>query len=223
MNRPVSNALADRGDLPIWITHLTRSSQSPKLATALDNLKSIIKDRQIEARTVHGAYTLAQQALVNQTPLKSVCFMEVPVKDLRFVVDLKRGCNLERYGISIPRTKARETGVQPVWYIDQSYSRQWLTAPPQGNNPSSAGALWELIDEARTNTRLQPVINQLLPYFDINNPSTYEYWWAREWRHVGHYRLDQIGSGQLVVWCPENEHEGLRRWLHDLEDSLDKT
>lgn len=60
---------------------------------------------------------------------------------------------------------------------------------------------------------MAPIL-QLTPFIDqMGNPSGIrkEFWWEREWRHVGH--LQFAATDLVVVFAPEYEHGTLRGFL----------
>ena len=106
---------------------------------------------------------------------------------------------LEPYGLAFTKARARELGLNPVWYIDQTPTgRDWLTNPI---NNLVEGAI-------NSGPFATSDIAALTPFFEVMQPkssktSMKEFWWEREWRHVGNleFRLSDIALGL----CPEDE------------------
>ncbi len=114
----------------------------------------------------------------------------------------------EPYGIAITRRQGRLCGVNPVWYLDMTPGHDWLT------NPMNA-----LIDAAiqtgnfglRSVAKLAPFIEQMGAGVRDADEQPYrkEFWWEREWRHSGHFRLPNT----FIVLCPNEDRREIERVL----------
>jgi hypothetical protein len=133
-----------------------------------------------------------------------------------------RAVQFEPYGFAITKSTARKTGCNPVWYSDITVrGRTW---PIKTVNLMIDSA----VRRARTrNGRIDPKslaadpIFQITPYFEqmgpTNNGRRKEFWWEREWRHLGGY---WINIPRIVsVLAPADDHERLRNELVDIDDA----
>jgi hypothetical protein len=103
---------------------------------------------------------------------------------------------LEPYGVALPKYKGRQLGANPVWYVDMTPGRDWVIA----------GAMNELRDQAIASGDFhnQPAA-QIFPFVEpmgVWPERTREFWWEREWRHVGTFYLPPVG---VLFLCPEDE------------------
>ena len=214
----IEELLHRRTDLSTFLVHFTRRHNR---RSARDNLVSILRDRRIEARSVYGMAA----GLVGRFPeladdQKTVCFTETPLEHAWMMCSTIEGRSVQfnGYGLAFTKTFARRRGVNPVWYLDITPrgGRDWLTVP-----------IDELLDQAvedatpprATTPNLERLasapILRLTPFIEqMGNPTgtrRKEFWWEREWRHVGDlsFSTDDI----VVVFAPEDEHESLREQL----------
>jgi hypothetical protein len=123
-----------------------------------------------------------------------------------------RSIQFNGYGMAFTKAFARSRGVNPVWYLDITPGHNWLTNPIKqlvddaARTATPAGAT-----EPDPMTLTTAPILQLAPFIDqMGNPSgtRKEFWWEREWRHVGH--LQFAATDLVVVFAPEHEHDSLR-------------
>ncbi len=87
-----------------------------------------------------------------------------------------------------------------MWYIDITPSHDWLMGP-----------INELVDTAMAAGGIEETsISRLAPFFEQmgtqppaggNAGNRKEFWWEREWRHVGAFALPE----RVTVLCPEAE------------------
>jgi len=198
----ITEVLARRTDLSTFLVHLSRAAPG---ASAKDNLISILQSGRIQARSPYGmAARRLQNVGIDAASQKSVCFTETPLKHVNLLSEEieNRAFRFEPYGIGITRKQGRMRGVNPVWYLDITPGHDWLTQP-----------INRLIDQAIESgafddqdiARVAPFIEQmgsgpgnaeqgLQPYRK-------EFWWEREWRHVGDFHL----PGTFIVLCPSAE------------------
>lgn len=166
--------------------------------TGKDNLKSILRAEQIEARTPFG---LAKNT--GGDSQKCVCFTETPLELLHLMTGEIEGraCQFEPYGVAITKKIARMRGVTPVWYLDITPTHHWLTNPIES-----------LINQAIGRGDFEESdISQITPFIETMgsgySPGEYnyrkEFWWEREWRHRGSFSL----LCNLIVICPERDIE----------------
>lgn len=195
--------IARRADLSTFIVHLTRAES---LAGGRNNLRNIIVENTVEARTPYGsAIRLLEGCGLGGEEFifcqKVVCFTETPLEYLHLFLDERQddnaGNHFMPHGIAIPKLLARRQGVNPVWYLDMTPGHDWLTAN-----------LNNLIQEVLTPddfvnsdiAKLAPFIEQMGTW---NDDDRKEFWWEREWRHLGDFTLPL----NIIGICPENEIE----------------
>jgi len=197
----IQQLLARRGDLGTFLVHLTR--EYPEGTLAKENLKSILNDRLIEARNPYGSAISRLSKLKADTPgnldgQKVVCFTETPLEHVRLLTEEIQGRKFEfgPYGIAFTKRTARIWDVNPVWYLDITPGHNWLTRPLQS-----------IIDaEIRAKTFAKSDIAKLTPFIEQmgTGPDYFkEYWWEREWRHVGDFPLNM----RFIVICPEKDYD----------------
>ena len=200
----IQKLLARRSDLGTFLVHLTR--EYPDGTPAKENLKSIFNDRVIEARNPYGSATsrlgeLEANTSANLDTQKVVCFTETPLEHVRLLTEEIQGRRFKfgPYGIAITKRAARKWSVNPVWYLDITPGHDWLTKPLQN-----------IIDgEIRAKTFSESDIAKLTPFIEQMGTGTdyfKEYWWEREWRHVGDFHLNMW----FIVICPEKDYDEVR-------------
>jgi hypothetical protein len=195
----ITEVLNRRGDLSTFVVHLTRIHDG---GTGGENLRSILAGSVIEARSPMGwardiASTLGGAAVESQ---KVVSFSETPLEHIySLFADIPyRRVGLQPYGVAFTKMVARTKGVNPVWYVDMTPGRDWLIAK----------ALDALRDEAASSNSFadHPAARILLFVEGMGTwpGSQKEFWWEREWRHVGdfNFSLEDVA----LVLCPETEH-----------------
>lgn len=212
----IEDVLARRSDLSTFLVHLTRNGDDDA-DTARARLSSILQGWRIEARSPFGhamsALTAAGQPLDSQ---KCVCFTETPLEHVSLLTSHIEGRNvhMQPYGVGLSKKRSRREGVNPVWYLDITPGHNWLTVPVD-----------ELIQEALNSpggyasspiARLTPFIEQMGSQAPAPNVQGYrkEFWWEREWRHVGHFILPD----RLLVFCPEEDFPHFRNILEEHEE-----
>lgn len=215
----IEDLLHRRTDLSTFVIHWTRQRENGK--TARENLESILRQRTILAQTPRGAAVERIKTMGNENRLdekavadaldtqKVVCFTEAPLEQAwSFVHSIAgRDYQLEPYGLAFTKMKAREKGINPVWYVDMTPSgHEWLTN-------SVDRLVQRALDEATDERSFaDDPIAQIAPFVDWMGtwPTTgkkKEFWWEREWRHLGDmkYQLDDVA----VVLCPISDRESL--------------
>jgi hypothetical protein len=212
----IGELLHRRSDLSTFVVHLTKDSQQ----TAKENLKSIIATRRLEARSSMGWAQTAQQghpAQVGAEPQSVVCFSETPLEHLyALFADIDdRDVMLRGYGLGFTKMRARRKGINPVWYVDRSAGadHQWRVA----------SALDRLTAYACEHEQ-EPVakdIGVVAPYLEAMGTwpnHQKEFWWEREWRHVGDMTFTWP---EVALWfCPEADHAEVEQHLRDSMNAL---
>jgi hypothetical protein len=196
----IREVVARRSDLSTFLVHLTRDLTG---SHAKDNLKAILAAGRIEARTVYGmARGKLEQAGVAPDSQKCVCFTETPLEYVHLLLHEieNRQVNFRPYGIAFPKKLGRQRGANPVWYIDMTPGHDFLTNPV---NAMIDAAVQANDFDAAPVYRIAPFFEQMGTHGELGQPGAYrkEFWWEREWRHVGHYYLFH----RVIVLCPEDE------------------
>lgn len=214
-NLQIQDLLARRSDLSTFVVHMTRQTDDGN--SARENLKTILKDRVIEARTAFGpAASKLREVGKDAGSQKCVSFSETPLEHLYCLVQKipKRRFRLSRYGLAFTKMKARELGVNPVWYVDITPGHEWLMKPINQ---------WIETEIKRRKPFSTSPVGQIAPFIEPMGSgmgrSGYgyrkEFWWEREWRHRGdfHFSLHAVALGM----CPENRIEELEKFTKKLE------
>ena len=211
-NWDIEELLHRRTDLSTFVIHWTRNLDGND---AKNNLLSILEDKFIEARTPMGAAKskiedtlegpLLEGALNSQ---KVVCFTEAPLEQAwSLVCNIRlRQIHLAPFGIAFTKRTAREMGVNPVWYVDMSPGHDWIM-----------NHIWDLVDRAlNSEERFQEdPIARVAPF--VEGMGTWpsgakkEFWWEREWRHLG--GLPLLRRDLAVILCPEKDMEDIEPLL----------
>jgi hypothetical protein len=205
----IGQVLGRRNDLSTFVVHLTKETPGAETekSTALENLSSMLRDGWIEARTPMGwglrKMLTPREAYDSQAV---VCFTETPLEQIHGLLDIEnRQVDLQPYGLAFTKMVARGKGANPVWYVDTTDRHPALLR----------NALDELLERALGAEG--PFVNhpasRLLPYFEEMGVSRAgarkEFWWEREWRHVGHFSFSP--SDIALVVAPSQHHDVLRQ------------
>jgi hypothetical protein len=204
MSLNIREVLHRRTDLSTFVVHLTRDRER---RTARDALDSIFNERVLRAVTPMGwADTQDDPANEKKQTQRVVCFSETPLEHTYWLVANIEGrqVQMKPYGVALPKLLARRLGVNPIWYVDMTDSgRDWTIAK----------AIQKLRDEAVESGAFHDQdIAHLTPFFEPMltwrvRGKQHEWWWEREWRHVGDLPLPDHG---LIWLCPEDEMDSLR-------------
>lgn len=208
-----------RTDLSTFLIHLTRDGHG---GSARDNLLGMLVDKKIEARTCYGiAKAWGEQDQAVADTQRCVCFSEAPLEHTWMLTrDISgRAVPLSQYGLVFTKSYGRRNGVNPVWYLDITPGHTWLTNPVNALiEISRRGHSYRIDSEPPDVTgplvpnpppphdpilRLAPFIEQMGPA----GPTKKEFWWEREWRHVGDFPFTFMRI--VTVLAPHDEHEGL--------------
>lgn len=196
----IKDLLSMRTDLSTFLVHLTRENDGQ---SAKDRLSNIIKTATLEAGEPMGLAVARLDEGPDRNSQKCVCFSETPLENVKFMTGTiaGRSCSFEPFGIAIPKMLGRKQGANPVWYIDQTSGHNWLTKPL--NNLIEAAVK---SGEGFGNSD----ISQICPFLDTMGSGgkaggaggyRKEFWWEREWRHVGNFTLGY----RFIVLCPEDQ------------------
>lgn len=210
----IRELLSRRSDLSTFLVHLTRDWEDENgefFQSARNAFAQIIEQRRLLALSPMG-FAQEQDDPDDQTKQSQrvVSFSETPLEYTHAmcveIEDRERRIELRPYGLALTKVIARNRAVNPVWYVDMSPAgHDWL-----------AHSIWALRDAAIATGDFhgQPIA-RLLPFFDWMGgpfPRTgkwKEFWWEREWRHLGIFELAPVWS--KIIWlCPEDEHGEFR-------------
>jgi hypothetical protein len=205
----IRSILHRRTDLSTFVVHLTRR-RMPNYGPQ-DALVDIGRSGRLEARTPLG-WAKAQDDRNDRTKQSQrvVCFSETPLEHINLLCGPIQGRTIamEPYGVALTKLKARKMGINPVWYVDMT------TGAGDSHDWHLARSLdWlrdRMVDSAAAENRNfhETLPARLFPFFEQmgtwpNRPPK-EFWWEREWRHVGNVDLP---TGSVIWLFPEAEVE----------------
>jgi hypothetical protein len=204
----IEDLLQRRNDLSTFLVHLTRDTGTE---TARANLLRILDREVVEARSVYGMgkayedvdseFQNSQRVVFTETPLEHVWMMCQDIES--------RSMHFSHYGLAVTKSWARRNHINPVWYLDIS-SRggpDWLTQPinrllERAYDDSVEDEEAPLADSDIA--KIAPFIEQMGP---MRSGGRKEFWWEREWRHVGHLHVPW--QHIVAVFAPNNQHSRL--------------
>ena len=110
------------------------------------------------------------------------------------------------YGVALTKMVARLVGINPVWYVDVTTGAP-LRIRTALNTLVTRACSDGFFDEVKD---MFPAIEPMFTRTDSlgNVTSRNEWWWEREWRHVGDLDLASIWT-KLLWLCPEAEIDDL--------------
>lgn len=214
----IEDLLHRRTDLSTFLVHLTRDSEDDP---ARDNLLAMLEEQTIEARTPLGmAKHLDKHLLDGPASQRVVCFSETPLEHTWMMVrkiDLRQQ-HFKPYGLVFSKTTCRQRGCNPVWYLDQSLgTHNWLTK-----------AVDDLVDRAREDSKVKGTVQEdlldeqsilrLTPFIETMGNSAgkrKEFWWEREWRHVGDFTFP-CPRNVIAVLAPEEDHVDMEKDIAEI-------
>jgi Putative abortive phage resistance protein AbiGi, antitoxin len=201
----IRQLLNRRSDLSTFLVHLTRRY---KKYDPRENLESIIESGVIEARSDFGHLKRRiERGEVSDEDQQAVCFTETPLEFAYVMVEKIEGrlFRFSPYGIAITKRIARCRGVNPLWYVDMTQGHDWLTQE-----------LDELAELYLRDPERMSALKRIFPFVEHmdsgerlkdGGPYRKEFWWEREWRHVGNFKLPKT----LILLCPEDEIDDFRK------------
>jgi hypothetical protein len=147
-----------RPDLSPYITHLTKNTRVEDDYSAFDNLISILQKGEIRGSSTKKGFI--------KGPNKAVCFMDIPLSSLKYVLD-KKNANpkhprYEPFGIIVTKRLAYKRGCRPVLYLSNAEIRQ-LAIPRE--------ELWRVV-------RLEVLNEKWISWLH-----------EREWRCKGNFKM----------------------------------
>lgn len=190
------------------MVHLSRDwKENGIVETAKEALTKILQEQRLRAigQFGHGAREFKANGCEKAFP-KSVCFTETPLEHISLLLEEieSRDCHFKPYGIALPKKLGRRLGINPVWYVELDWNFQKI-----------GSSLDKLIKKAGfKNGKFQDSdLLRLLPFIEqmgtipSPNGTKKEFWWEREWRHVGDILLPE----HYIVLCPEEEFDELAK------------
>jgi hypothetical protein len=208
MEIEITDVLGRRSDLSTFIVHFTRGTDDGK--TARQNLRSILKDKTLKARSPFGPAWRSLRSSRERNSQNCVSFSETPLEHVYCLTGNipNRQVHLSRYGVAFTRMTARAKGINPVWYVDITPGHDWLMNP--------INRLIETTIERRKRFRTSQLA-RITPFIEqMGKGPSYrkEFWWEREWRHQGDFKFSM--SEVIFGFAPEErveEFEELTRRL----------
>jgi len=211
----IGEVLNRRSDLSTFCVHLTRGELPG------ESLRSILATGTIQARSAMGWARDAANELGGeaQTSQKVVCFSETPLEQIYTLVAPIEGRQviLQPYGVAFTKMVVRRKGANPVWYVDETPGRPWVIAEALNQLRDSVKGQGIPGFESSPTARIFPFCEAMGTW--PSNDTQKEFWWEREWRHVGDFQFAMTDVALIIA--PEGEHEELRRELgHRCVDAI---
>ena len=224
----IEELLHRRSDLSTFLVHMTRAGVT---TTARQNLVSMIAGNEdedgisaIQARSPYGPARDYDDRLGLVATQKAVCFTETPLEHIWMMLAHieRRSVHFEPWGLVTTKSAARAAGCSPVWYTNKA-ATDWTTNPIRFVRQMIKEALDRSRgddDDINDEKLQQEAIFRITPFVEDMGPSVdgtpKEFWWEREWRHVGDYSL-KFPSRIVAILAPEAEHESLREEFAGLQ------
>ena len=146
------------------LTHFTRAATT---ATALDNLVGILKDGVIRggSRMIRGARP-------------AVCMFDVPIPELRTILDRRNRRRYEPFGIAVDKRYAFTMGARPVIYLPWGEAEKIL-APEES---------WRVVS------------------LEIDKTPPVDWSFEREWRIAGDLKFEpELAAALVESWKDVDE------------------
>jgi Putative abortive phage resistance protein AbiGi, antitoxin len=205
----IRELLNHRTDLSSFIVHFTRKTTggSPRA-----NLRRILRKKVLEARNPFGP---ASEFVTRKDrhSQKCVSFSEVPLAFVHCLIRRipNRQISLSPYGLAFRKMQAREKGANPVWYVDITPGHEFLM------NSINRMIEKQVEDETFSTSdtaKICPFIEQMGTGVRSRDGQRYqkEFWWEREWRHVGDFHF--FYSDVVLGFAPEEEVEDFEELMH---------
>lgn len=209
----IREMLNRRTDLSTFVVHLTSQHGGN---SARQNLRLILSQQRIRALTAMGA---ASEQFEPRSPgwnsQRVASFTESPLEQLHsFFVDFEesRLHRFEPYGLAFTKMQARRSGVLPVWYTDVTWGATWRVK-----------YIWNLVErEKALGTFVGSDIAQIAPFVETMGyvrTGRKEFWWEREWRHLGDYSFQYRDVG--LGLCPETRIDEFERFMNGIAQRRD--
>lgn len=215
----IDDLLHRRTDLSTFVIHWTRATDD---ATPFENLINILLGRRINARSpmgtgVYELRRMAQEGLLSTPDLEAaletqrvVCLTEAPLEQAWSLVCTIQGRQvaLAPFGLAFTKTDARRLGINPVWYMDMTPGHDWLTNEV-ADLVRRAAARGDFASDPIA--KIAPFMEGMGTWPGLGRK---EFWWEREWRHLGD--LNFVRADVAVVMCPEEEMESVGEVMQEV-------
>jgi hypothetical protein len=199
MQRSIKETLTQRTDISQYLVHLTKDTDDGK--SAKENLISILKGGQIEARKHHCLFSpkLRKEDEEIQKLFNVVCLTETPLEKIHLLTNIKgRKINLRPFGVVFTKEAVINKQGNPAMYVygankilikfmKQMY-REFIEAANE--DPDEIGDF----------DRLGSLVNIVKTGHDFH--------WEREWR-VKEKLVFQLSDIYAVI-APETDHKSIR-------------
>lgn len=192
----------------------------------MDNLLSVVETRKIEARRALGmAQHLDGYLQGSVADQRVLCFSEMPLEHAWMMTEEIEGRTIQfsRYGLVFTKTTARRKGCNPVWYLDIAPGHDWLTVPINKLVQEAVATATDAASHVNTSVLAGEPVLKLTPFIEQMGPTNTgkkEFWWEREWRHVGDFNF--FGRQVVALLAPESTHDALRQDIAAMGGSWSK-
>ncbi|MGD1858020.1 MAG: hypothetical protein ACFB2W_27605 [Leptolyngbyaceae cyanobacterium] len=197
----------NRDDFSRFLVHLCRDYNS---STALENLRSILRMKKIEARNPHCLFHKKIKDIgfskVLQKRFNTVCLTEVPLNQIQYLTNEIRGrqIKLKPYGLVFWKQDLLDCGANPAVYVNSQANglREFLLHEFDRhfeNQKQYRTFRKEYDDEADSIIEYYSLINIISKNVDFS--------WEREWRHSGDLKFE---LNELVAIIADNPQRFLR-------------
>lgn len=177
IKQAVNTIISSRDDLSHSLVHLTREYAG---ISAKENLISILKSRQIEARNI-DCYRKLDIPSIAHNEFKVLSFTETPFNQIDKLVNIpfSRKVNLEAYGLAFDRKYIIEGNGSPVIYVYNKEQQafydhlidMYISIANSSYNP------------------IQDLPSRILPFIKIINENE-DFHWEREWKFRKNFNFD---------------------------------
>jgi hypothetical protein len=205
----IAELLSRRSDLSTFLVHFTRDMRGK---SAQRNLKRILRTTTLEARSAFGhAKDLTRKK--DRDSQRCVSFSEVPLAHIGgLTCEIpRRRIRLSSFGLAFTKMRAREMGANPVWYIDITPGHDFLTKSLDHmiQTEERRGAFRD-----SHLAKICPFIEQMGTGVRRSDGNRYqkEFWWEREWRHVGDFQF--VESDLAFGFAPERHVKEFEKLMH---------
>lgn len=204
----IEGMLHRRNDLSTFLVHFTKDAPDGT-GSGFDALKGIVTRLKIEARTAYGAAVSSGNPRVGDSQ-KVACFTETPLEHswtMTRELAERRASKFAPYGVAFTKSYARRRHCNPVWYVNCTRGYDW---PTHAINAAVAAETRPYSDKDSI-FRVTPYIEQMGDWSTGGTTNRKEFWWEREWRHVGDFTFEPIHT--VAVLAPAPVHDELRQVL----------
>lgn len=208
-----------REDISKFLIHLTRNSGGN---SARDNLISILKEKEIEARNFHCLFSPKLKKLhfteLLKSKFKTVCFTETPLTQIKNLTKLiaNRRIHLKPYGLVFWKSNLIKYGATPAIYVNSHGSKVREFLLKQFDIAFEDARSWKALKTIDENHL------ELVQYFSSINviSDRHNFLWEREWRHYGSFKFSYR---EIVAIIAEDTEEFLKLCDEKLSANVART